>query len=184
MTTLFATQPGRVAILPEDINSGLIMAIGGRDQNLASPGRGSYFNMRAIITQIQVAEQDDYQVQKSMSTSRYAFVFGPGVGNAEISGIAFTDVCQTDEEANATRVVEGPFGRQLVRGAAAGLTGLERICEYFDRTRISSSGQVYDMVLGSSAASRYKILLYGMTLTLTKPELRLTEFVMNCKVFK
>lgn len=187
MTTLFATRPGIVSVLPGDGASGLIMAISGRDQELAAPGQGSYFNLRSIITQINIDEQDDFQIQKSMNVQRYAFIFGPGVGSAQIRGIAFTDVCQTADEENDLQVVGGPFGLTLTQGTPRGQTGLERICEYFSRTRVSSSGQVYNMVLGANAASRYKIMLHGMRLSLSQPaqpEYQPVEFVMSCKVFR
>lgn len=161
MTTLFSTRPGVVTVIPEDSPSGLIMAIGGRGTSLAVPGQGSYFNMRSIVTQITVEQQDDLQIQKSLSARRYAFIFGRGVGNAQISGIAFTENCNN-----------------------GGTTGLESICNYFEATRVSSSGQVYDMVLGAAAASRFKIMVHGMNISLARPEQRLAEFSIACKVFK
>lgn len=186
MTTIFSTRPGVVTVLPEDGPTGLIMAIGGRGSDLAVPGRGSYFNMRSIVTGISIEQQDDLQIQKSLNARNYAFVFGRGVGNAQINGIAFADNCDEGRKPNKLESLYRNFdlyGNEVPTWSPPA-NGIESICKYFDATRVASSGQVYDMVLGAAAASRFKIMVHAMTMSLTQREHRLAEFSIACKVFQ
>lgn len=158
------------------------MAIGGQNKPLAVPGRGSFATMRAIITELSIDQGDDIQVQPTMSIQRFVYVFGRGIGDARIAGIAFADSC-AGPPAGKPAVGQGPTGPVLTQ-VGSGTGGLEQICNYFNSSRVSMSGRAYDLVLGTGFSSRWRIILHGIQITVSRPEQRLIEFVLRCKAFQ
>lgn len=158
------------------------MAIGGQNKALAVPGRGGFATMRAIVTELSIDQGDDIQVQSTMSVQRFVFVFGRGIGDARIAGIAFADSC-AGPPPGQTVLANGPVGPMLTQ-VGAGTGGLEQICNYFNSSRVAVSGRAYDLVLGTGFNSRWRIILHGMQITVSRPEQRLIEFVLRCKAFQ
>lgn len=149
MTTLFLSNPGQVVAFQ---NNGLLpMAI-------FMEGWDGYPSMSAIITQVSSQATGIYQHLHSMQDFIHTYIFGEGMGQMLIGGLAFSESC---------------FG---------GASGLEQIANYYNTYRISNSGRLLSIQIGITGAARLRGFLVGSQISIVDTDHQLCQFGLQISV--
>lgn len=149
MTTLFLSNPGQVVAFQ---NNGLLpMAV-------FMEGWPGYPQINAIITQVNSQSSGIYQHLHSMQDFIHTYIFGEGMGQLLIGGLAFSESC---------------YG---------GATGLEQIAAYYNNYRISNSGQLLTIQIGITGAARLRAFLVGSQVSIVDTDHQLCQFGLQLSV--
>lgn len=165
MPTVFVTRPGFAIRLPEDIPSAMLLTVGGAGGNLATSNVGSFATHKSVITELAIQQQGNYQFLHSLQDLIYVYVFGERIGEIRIAGLSFAGTCAGGV-------------------ASPGMTGIEHILQYYDQSRISATGQPYQIVIGATGQGRARGFLVDINVHVDRPEARLARFGLRFKAFK
>lgn len=149
MAVIFSHAPGVVSVL----------------QDLAVPASVQLFSVspniglggeRVIATGIGVRPGANFQFQYSLNKLIYAYVFGDKMIDTSISGLLFTNVCESN----------------------AGGDGVSTLLDYYRQNKISSRAEPILITLGAGRTV-LRAFLTDMTLQATDPEMRIHAFTLN-----
>lgn len=123
MPAIISSRPGIVQALEEP--SGIPFRL---------QGWGGFEGTKAIITEVGVSGQGNYQFLHSLKDFIFVYVFGERIGTVQISGIAFAERC--------------PGG--------GGATGIENVFAYYNQNRIAATGRPLSIQIGNSGNGRFE----------------------------
>jgi hypothetical protein len=130
MPIIFEQSAGRVTAVLDDSATGLIQLA--TVEGGGNTGRLSYLQHSTIITSVGVSTSGNYQFLHSVGGDVYVYVFGDRIGQVDIQGISFPEVC---------------FG-----GGAANFHGFERLQRWYNDNRIARLRRPIRVILGRQTA--------------------------------
>ena len=150
--------PGRVTVMRTNPAAGLIRFI--KLKPILS-----FDTHRVLITRVGVSKACNYQMQHSLGTVVYVYVFGDRIGSIAINGLA----------------IGGPVSYGAFCNFESG-TGMDYALSYFDQNRLANGkpgGQVTDreieVTIGTTVIRGF---LTDMQLNMLNPEFQLAEFTL------
>lgn len=152
MSALFLTQPGTAVQIP----TGQAMPL-----TVRLDGWGGFTGFKAIITQTGIEQQGGFQFMHTLRDFMFAYVFGERIGQAMISGIAFSQTC----------------------GNGNGLTGPEAVLQYYNRFRITRTGRPITIQIGATPAGMMRGFLTRLKLDTTDASQHLSQFSLTFAKF-
>lgn len=121
------------------------------------PGWGGFFGFKAIFTNIEIAEQGNYQFLHTLGNHIYVYVFGDRIGTFGLSGLAFYDNC----------VGAAPFGR----------IGIINVINYYRQQRLAVNPSPVLITINPDAV--FRCFLVGMRGRVMNPNLRMFQFQLS-----
>ena len=161
MTTLFVTHPGQVVALPGEI--------GKLPLSLFLDDWPGYPAIKAIVTHVGVQSSGNYQFLHSLKEYIYVYVFGERIGDIAISGLIFSEACETE---NGIADAMAP--------ANAG-SGFEQLASYYLTHRIAHRGAPLTFIVGLTGQATYQGFLVSQKLEIIDPQSQLGQFTMYLK---
>jgi len=119
-------------------------------------------NTRAIITQAAIVENGNYQFLHTLQETIYVYVFGDRIGELRVSGLAFSNPCQSGG------------------GAIGGESGMKQIIDAYRENRLAEKG---GPVNGNFGETPYKGFLTGMNMDVADPERNLGQWAFRFHTF-
>lgn len=145
---VFGSSPGQVAVFRSPESVGMTVSIDGlTDKN------GAYETMRCAINAIGLGESVNAQLSPALSGLLYVYVFGDKPAAVEVSGYHFSNPC------------------------GGGLSGMERIHQYWRSARASSRRTAVGITLGTKIT--VKGFLMDMNMVSHDPQTGFGQFKMT-----
>ncbi len=153
MPAFFAHKRGtvvRVASLDQQAGGARPFRIIMTDMDMSAP------DTRAIVTQVGIVENGNFQFLHTLNETIYAYVFGDRIGELRVSGICFAHSCD-----------DRP-------------SGMKQIVDNYRAKRLSKSGGPVQVSIGDI---NYKAALVGMNLDVLDAETSLGQWTFSFKTF-
>ena len=120
MADLLLSTPGKVAVLS---------GIGGAPARVSmSAGKNDEFDGNVIITNIEYRQATKQQFMASLRDVIYVYVFGDQMGSIVLSGVAFSQKCETSQ---------------------SGGTGLRQVMDYYRNYRLARTNDTVSVTIGN-----------------------------------
>ena len=163
MTTLYVTHPGQVTAINGEIGK-LPMTIMLDDW----PG---FPAIRAIVTHVGISAGGNYQFLHTLKEYIYVYVFGERIGDVAISGLLFSEACTASAGVSSA----------LAPVNAAEPSGIEQLCDFYNRNRIAVRGQPMRIIIGTSGFASFQAFLVGHKSEISDPQQQLGQFTLFFK---
>jgi len=140
---------------------GAVVSIG--DQSLlplrvAMTGWGGFSFFKALITEAAVQRSGRYQFLYTLRDFIYVYIFGEALGEINISGVAFSNVCPDQSTVTGVK------------------TGFEYVLSYYEQYRLSRTGAPVIITIGTTS---FQAFLTNIALTAQDPQTQLSSFKMR-----
>lgn len=151
MASIFENRPGRAVAVTDTDDTPLALRL---------DAWGGYAGFKAIITEVAVGLDGNYQFLHTLKDKIYIYVFGDRISQIRIAGLAFADTCPGG----------GPSGFELVLG-------------FYQANRVANRATPSQIQIGTSAAGHFQGYLTNFKGDVFKPEARVTQFGLIYHVF-
>lgn len=163
MAAFFSQQRGAVAMVGP--GAGVAAApFAVRMEGLAVIGPGS----DAILTQVAVAEQGNYQFLHTLGDTIYVYVFGDRIGEIRLSGLCFANACRQ--------------GSGALPGASAD-GGINTILKTYRANKLATRSNPVQINIGPAAGDVYRGFLTGMTMEILDAEHQIGQWAFRFNTF-
>ena len=125
---IFSSRPGVVSAVLTGGALPFAIALGGTGGVPAFPG---YQLAKAVLTGFALEGESGLMVNHTLRDRIYVYIHGERAGTAQVSGVAFGDVCD---------------------GGAGAYTGLDAVYAYYERTRAATQGLPVRLVFGPNTS--------------------------------
>lgn len=163
MAAFFSQQHGAVAMVGP--GAGIAPApFAVRMQNITAIGPGS----DAILTQVAVAEQGNYQFLHTLGDTIYVYVFGDRIGEIRLSGLCFANACKTGSGALP---LASPSG------------GINTVLRTYRNNKLSVRADPVQISIGPSVGDVYRGFLTGMSMEILDAEHQIGQWSFRFNTF-
>ncbi len=116
---------------------------------------GGFATMRSIVTSVRISSRGNFQFLHTIGGSVHVSVFGDRIGQMAVAGLAFDKDCVSP----------------------GGLTGIERVADYYNRNRIAGRQSPLRITIGAGLS--LSAMLVGLDTNVANVESRLHEFTLH-----